>query len=85
MLHRNTWNHLTVYKRALPRLKMLSTNYSFANIRLMYKQDLTLDNFQGLICHKTNQPTNQLYFFHHNSGCFYNINCIKSNEILKFY
>ena len=25
----------------------------------MYKEDLALNNLQGLICHKTNQPTNQ--------------------------
>ena len=26
----------------------------------MYEQALALNNLQGLICHKTNQPTNQL-------------------------
>ena len=31
----------------------------------MYKQDLALDNQQGLICHKT-QPTNKLYIFNMN-------------------
>ena len=39
---------------------MLST-YSFRNLRLnvnTYKQNLALNNLQGLICHKT-QPTNQ--------------------------
>ena len=42
-------------------LKMLPTNYSFTNpiyLIYMYKEDLTLNNLQRLICHKTtNQPT----------------------------
>ena len=28
----------------------------------MYKQDLTLNNLQALICHKAKPPTNQLMF-----------------------
>ena len=37
---------------------MLPTNYSFTNhVYLMYKQDLELNNLQGLICH-TIQPIN---------------------------
>ena len=36
--------------------KMLASNYSYTNniyIIYVYKQDLTLNNLQGLICHKT--------------------------------
>ena len=34
-------------------------NYSFTNkISNMYKEDLALNNLEGLICHKT-PPTNQ--------------------------
>ena len=36
---------------------MLSTNYLLTNCT--YKQDLALNNPQGLICHKTTKP-NQL-------------------------
>ena len=43
-------------------LKMFPTNYSFINhiyLIYMYKEDLTLNNFQRLIFYKT-QPTNHL-------------------------
>ena len=42
----NTWNHLTVEKRAQAHLKMLSTNH-------LYKEVLALNNLQWLICYKT--------------------------------
>ena len=38
---------------------MFPANYLFTNhlyLINMYKQDLTLNNLQGLICHKPNQP-----------------------------
>ena len=42
-------------KWALVCLKNLPTKNLFKNH--MYKQDLALNNPQGLICHKSNQPT----------------------------
>ena len=33
----------------------------------MYKQDLALDNLQGLICHKHNKPTNPPSCMYHMS------------------
>ena len=62
-LDNNTWNHITVWKR-------MSSNNSFKNtvsypqnvrLQIKYKQELALNNPQGLICHKipTNQPVNQ--------------------------
>ena len=58
VLDSNTWNHLTGYKWFLAYLKMLSTNYLFTNhIFNIYKEDMALNNLQGLICHKkNNQP-----------------------------
>ena len=56
VLHSSTWNHLTVYK------KMSSGSFKnviykmclqFIYLIYMYKQYLALNNFQGLICHKT--------------------------------
>ena len=47
---------LCANKLALAHLKMLSTKYSFTNHInnvYMYKEDLVLNNIQGLICHKT--------------------------------
>ena len=40
---------------------MLPTNYPFINYIYIYKQNLPLNNPEGLICHKT-QSTNQPYF-----------------------
>ena len=41
--------------------KMLPTNYLFTVFNIhMYKEDLALNNLQGLICHKA-QLTNQIY------------------------
>ena len=54
---------LSVYKKmSFSLFKMLPTNSSFTNHMYsiyiyLYKQDLTENNLQGLICHKT-QPTN---------------------------
>ena len=47
-------------------LKMLATNYSFTHhlyVIFMYKQNLTLNNLQGMIWRKT-QPTNQPSMHH---------------------
>ena len=46
--------------------KMLPTNYSFRNhiyLIYLYEQDLTINNLQELICHKTH-PTNQPKFLY---------------------
>ena len=52
VIDKNTWNHLTVWneKWVEAHLKMLSRKCVY-----MYKQDLTLNNLQWLICHKTQQ------------------------------
>ena len=47
MLGRNTWNHLTVYKKwAQAHLKMLSTKSIYKYLIYMYKEDLALNNLQ---------------------------------------
>ena len=60
--------------------RMLPTNYSFKNHLYLihpYKEDLTLNNLQSLICHKTHQTINYLVlsysFFYFLSFflCFY--------------
>ena len=61
VLHSNTWNHLTVCKQMSCGLfKMLLRKYLFTNniyiyIYIYIKQELALNNLQGLVCHKT-QP-----------------------------
>ena len=65
LLNTNTWNHLTVQKRAQAHLRILSTKFihkSYIYLVYMYKQDLTLNNLQGLICHKT--QLNETYIIH---------------------
>ena len=61
MLHSSSWNHLTVWKQmSFGLFQMLLTNYSQIIIYIyiyIYKEDLTLNNPQEFICHKT--PTNQ--------------------------
>ena len=60
LVHRNTWNHLTVCKQM--------SSGSFENIinkmclqiiylAYMYKEDLALNIPQGLICHQPNKQT----------------------------
>ena len=56
VLDRNTWNHLTVSKKMSSGLFKNITNKSY--IWDIYKEDLTFNNLQWLIYHKT-QP-NQL-------------------------
>ena len=46
VIHRNTWNNLTVckIKWAQAHLKMLSTKCVYKSYINMYKEDLTLNN-----------------------------------------
>ena len=62
LLHKNTWNHLTMRKKwTHTHLKMLSVKCLFKFYLIyMYKEDLALSNLQGFICHKT-QPNQILY------------------------
>ena len=58
----NTWNHLIECKQRSPGSwkNFLSTNNLFTNYIYIYiyKQDLALNNLQGLVCRKT-QPATQ--------------------------
>ena len=69
LLHFNTLNHLTVCKkkkRAQVCLRMLSTKCvykSYVYLIYMYKENLSLNNLQWLICHKT-QPYQTNLAFH---------------------
>ena len=55
LLHRNTWNYLTVRKkRAQAHLRMLSRKFvykSYVYLTYKYKDDLALNNQQLLISH----------------------------------
>ena len=55
-------NQLCANKSALVGLKILSTNYAFTNY-IYIKQDLALNNLQGVICHKTQQTTTTYKLF----------------------
>ena len=66
LLYRKTLKHLTVCKkRALGRLRITSTKYvyrSYIYLIYMYKQDLVLNNLQGLKCHKIKPNQTILWF-----------------------
>ena len=57
LLHSNTWNHSTLWKRTQVRLRMLSKKCVYKSYIYMcvcvYKQHLSLNNLQWLIYHKT--------------------------------
>ena len=68
MFDRNTWNHLTVCKKQWAQIKNVTCKlfiYKSYILIYIYKQDLALNNLQGLICHQTKQ--NQIKFFAQNS------------------
>ena len=52
LLHRNTWNQLSVQKWAPLRLKMLRKYLQNINLIYIYKQDFALNRQQRLIYHK---------------------------------
>ena len=61
LLYRNTWNYLTVQKKSSGSFKNAIYKMCLLNhIYLMYKEDLALNNPQGLICHK---PDQTIFFF----------------------
>ena len=52
MLNSNTWNHLTVCKQISSNLFKNEITYKlYTEKSYMYKQDLALNNHEGLICH----------------------------------
>ena len=74
MLKSYTLNYLSANKCALARLKMLPTDYLFANytyLIYMYKQDLALNNLQELICHKTSLTNHLVIHLNTNQACCY--------------
>ena len=73
VVHSKTKNHLTVQRRALVHLRMLSTKFVYKShiyLIYVYKEDLALYNLQWLICHKTKQINWNLYtIFPHRLYC----------------